>query len=235
MPDLAEPAVADTGAEVATLALPPGSQRAPAVVRRRSLVLAVAVLTVLAGLAGGGLWWYRQVTGDPGLEFYNGPNVYRDDRYDTTGIHRTDTMVGSEVKVDFVRNGGLHVMFGLYNGGSRDVRIEAVPPARMYYWGLERMGLSADRDDGWTGTATRWAPFEPFTLRRGETKEVRLEFRLADCDPAALQPGGYSLLRSLRLDVRRLGVTRTIDVPFRDAAVALHAMGICEHPMVEES
>ena len=71
----------------------------------------------------------------------------------------------------------------------------------------------------------------PFTLHKGETKNVRLEFHLAGCDPAGLQPGGASSLRSVPLTYRTLGVTRTAAVPFRDLVVAVQAMGTCDDPV----
>ena len=127
-------------------------------------------------------------------------------------------------------SGRLYAFFGLYNGGGHDVRIEPPSAVRMYYWGFERMSLSTDRNTGFGG---RYEPFRAFTLHRGETRYVRLEFRLADCAPATLQPGAFSTLRSLRLPYRILGITRTHDVPFRDTALALQAMGDCAHPIVD--
>src|SRR5437588_5583576 len=99
----------------------------------------------------------------------------------------------------------------------------------MYYWAFGRVTLSTGRNTGFGG---RYEPL-PFTLHRGETRYLRLEFRLADCDPAALQPGGSSTLRSLRLSYRILGVTRTADVPFRDSTIAVQAMGACPHPIIK--
>jgi hypothetical protein len=197
-------------------------------------VVGALITIVVAALAGGGVGWNRAVTADPGLEFYGGPNVFRDAAgTDLAGIVHKDNKVGSEVDVAFVAGGRLYASYGLYNGGPRDVRIEGLPPARFYYWALDRMSLSTDPDDGWVGTARNFAPFQPFTLRRGETREVRLEFRLADCDPAALQPGGWSSLRGLPLRYRTLGVTRSRLVSFRDAVIALQAMGTCRHPLVD--
>jgi hypothetical protein len=92
------------------------------------------------------------------------------------------------------------------------------------------MSLSTDRNTGFGG---RYEPNRAFILHRGETRYVRLEFRLADCDPATMQPGGSSTLRSLRLPYRILGVTRTHDVPFADSTLALQAAGDCAHPIVE--
>ena len=173
------------------------------------------------------------MTADPGLEFYGRPNVYRDEAStDLAGIVHNDNLLGDEIDVAFVPNGRLFAAFGLYNGGAHDVRIDEAPPGRFYYWGFDRMGISTDPDDGFVGTAGRYRPFRPFTLRRGETREVRLEFRLADCDPTGLQAGGYSTLRGLTLRYRTLGVSRTRSVAFRDAVLALQAMGVCARPMV---
>jgi hypothetical protein len=162
--------------------------------------------------------------------------VYRDEAAtDHSGIVTDDGRHGIDdvdtVRVAFVPNGHLYATFGLYNGGGHDVRIEAAPAERMYYWAFDRMDLSTDRNTGFGG---RYEPL-PFTLHRGETRYVRLEFRLADCDPAAFQPGGSSTLRSLRLSYRILGVARSHDVPFRDGALALQATGTCAHPIVESN
>ncbi|MDQ4132029.1 MAG: hypothetical protein M3179_02230 [Actinomycetota bacterium] len=228
---IAEPPEVDGGA----LSEPTEVIRRPATVRRRSVIVGVAVTVVMTVLAGGGVWWQRTVTGNPGLEFYGGPNVYRDEATtDRGGIHEKHNMLGDEVDIDFTANGRLYAHFGLYNGGHHDIRIEGAPDSRDYYWCFDRMSLSADPDDGFVGVAARYEPFRPFTLRPGETREVRLEFRLADCNPASLQPGGYSTRRGLSVRYRILGITRTVDVPFRDSVLALQAMGICEHPIVEQ-
>lgn len=220
----------EVDAEALTRPAPTPPARPAGRKRRLAIALAAAAL-VLVAAAGGS--WHRNVTGDPRLEF-SGPNVYRDDAAtDHTGIVTDDRGYGIDdvdtVRVAFVPNGRLYASFGLYNGGGHDVRIEAAPAARMYYWAFERMDLSTDRNTGFGG---RYGPL-PFTLHRGETRYVRLEFRLADCDPASLEPGGSSTLRSLRLRYRILGVTRTADVPFRDAIIAVQAMGKCAHPIVD--
>lgn len=59
--------------------------------------------------------------------------------------------------------------------------------------------------------------------------------RLADCDPASLQPGGYSTRRGVTLRYRIVGITRTTHVAFRDSVLALHAMGSCQRPIVDDS
>jgi hypothetical protein len=191
---------------------------------------AAAAVALVVGAAG---WWYRQVTADPRLEF-SGPNMYRDEAAtDHSGIVTDDSRHGIDevdtVRVAFVPNGRLYAFFGLSNGGGHDVHIEAAPAARMYYWGFDRMSLSSDRNTGFGG---RYEPFRSFTLHRGETRYVRLEFRLAGCDPAAFQPGGFSTLRGLHVSYRILGISRSADVPFQDAAIALQASGVCTHPIV---
>ena len=120
---------------------------------------------------------------------------------------------------------------GLYNGGPRDVRIQQVPSQSFYYWAFDRMALDTEQPTGYVGVAGHYRPFRPFTLHRGETKNVRLEFHLAACDPAGLQAGGSSSLLSLPLTYRTLGVTRTVAVPFRDVVVAVQAMGTCDQPV----
>jgi hypothetical protein len=210
---------------------PPG----PPAGRRRRLVIGAAA-TALVLMGSGGVWWHRQVTGDPQLEF-SGPNVYRDEAAtDHSGIVTDDSRHGfheaeriETIQVAFVPDGHLYATFGLYNGGGHDVRIEAAPAAGMYYWAFDRMTLSSDRNTGFGGG---YEPL-PFTLHRGETRYVRLEFRLADCNPATLEPGGSSTLSSLRLRYRILGVTRSHDVPFRDSSIDVQAMGECAHPIVE--
>ena len=200
--------------------------------RRRQLVVTLAGVLV-AAILGGGMWWNRQVTANPRLEFSGALNVYRDPGFtDLDGIVRRDRRWPSdveEVEVAFVPNGRLYAMAGLYNGGGHDVRIEAALPGTMYSWGFDRMSLSTDRHGSYNG---EWEPFRPFTLRRGETRQVRLEFRLADCDPAA-QPGGYSVLRELRLRYHLLGVSRTAGVSFPDETIALQTGGECRNPIVD--
>jgi hypothetical protein len=203
----------------------------PAGRRRRLLVVGASALAVV--VAGGGFRWRHQVTADPRLEFSRGLNVYRDEAStDLSGIVRQANESGfhddpDEVRVAFVPGGRLYATVGLYNGGGHDVRIERVPTATMFYWAFDRMSVASDPNGG------RFEPFQPFTLRRGETRQVRLEFRLADCDPAALQPGGYSVLRALQLRYRILGVSQTAGASFNDETVALSATGECAHPLVD--
>ena len=62
-------------------------------------------------------------------------------------------------------DGRLYATFGLYNGGGQGVRIVAAPATRIYYWAVERMTVSSDRNTGFGGS---YGPL-PFTLHRGET------------------------------------------------------------------
>lgn len=203
--------------------------------RRRRMIGVVAV--ALAALAGGGLWWNRQVTADPGLAFTGALNVARNEAgTDRVGIGPRQSDFRSErdeVAVDFVPNGRLHATVALFNGGGHDVRIEGFRPGRYYYWGLDHISVSHRSDGGAAGFAAPFEPLRPFTLSGGETRELRLDFRLADCDSARLNPGGYSALAAVRLRYRVLGISRTADVPFGDTVIALQAMGECEHPITE--
>lgn len=199
---------------------------------RRRLVLGSLAAVVVVALAGGGFWWLHEVTADPRLEFSGGLNVYRDAAFtDLSGILRRDKISFSdvdEVDVTFVPNSRLYAMVGLHNGAAHDVRIEGALPGTMYSWGFDRMSVSTDPNGSYN---RQWAPFRPFTLRRDEARQVRLEFRLADCDPVAAHPGGSSVLRGLRLRYHVLGVTRTTSVPFPDETIALQSPGDCAHPI----
>jgi hypothetical protein len=69
----------------------------------------LAVVVAVSLVAGGG-WWHRAVTAEPGLEFYGGPNVFRNpEGGDMGGIRHVDNLVGSEVDIDFVPAGRLFV------------------------------------------------------------------------------------------------------------------------------
>jgi hypothetical protein len=200
---------------------------------RRRLVLGSLAAVVVLALVGGGFWWRHEVTANPGLEFSGGLNVYRDATLtDMSGIVRRDSPWSSdveEVEVAFISDSRLYAMVGLYNGGAHDVRIDAALPGTMYSWGFDRMSLSTGPYGSYNG---EWEPFRPFTLRRGETRQVRLEFRLADCDPAP-QSGAYSVLRELRLRYHLLGVGRTAGVSFPDETIALETGGECKNLVVE--
>lgn len=169
---------------------------------RRCVLGALAVL----GLVGGGLWWHRAVTADPGLVFDG----------------------GASVDVAYEPGGKTQGFFGLYKQGGRAVRIEAVPPAGFYYWRFDGAAVSEKWQTASAGGD--YAPFRPFNLRPGETRYVRLDFRQATCDPAGLQPGS-SRIDSLPVRYRVLGRTRTVDVPFDDVTIAVRTIGLCDRPL----
>jgi hypothetical protein len=222
-------------AEVDTAALsrPPAPDEAPKSRLRRRLAIGV-VAVVLVAVGGTGLWWNRQVVADPRLAFSGGLNVYRDAPLtDRSGIVRRDRHWhddAEEVDVAFVPGGRLYGMVGLYNGGAHDVRIDAALPGSMYYWSFNGMSVSTDPHGGYNG---QWAPLRPFTLRRGESRQVRLEFKLADCNPVVPHSGGYSVLQGLDLRYRVLGISRTTSVPLPDETIALEAPGDCTTPIEE--
>ncbi len=199
--------------------------RRPTVSRRwrrfgGGVLLAASVLTLL--------WWHHAVTADPGLEFGGGANVFRSAPGDVTGITHLDNTLGTEVRVEFEPGGGFMAFFGLANHGPRDVRIEAVRPQGFYYWGLDGVALSENSRTSFLGT--EYGPFHPFTLKAGETQYIRLDFRLAGCDPAGLQDNGYSVVDSLPVTYKVLGFRRTVSVPFGKTALSVLATGECNHP-----
>jgi len=220
--------------DVRALAGPTTDRPEPAPSGRRALLLRVAIAALVGAVAGGGLWWHETVTADPGLEFYGGFNVYRDPAAtDMTGIDSKRNLLGTESDVAFVPGGRFYATIGLYNGGHHDVRIEAEPTGRYYYWALDHMSVAHDPEGGFAGFDRRYQPFRPFTLHHGETRDVRLEFRIADCDPNALESGGTSSLDGLPLRYRTFGITRNARAPFRDAVLALEALGECRNPITD--
>jgi hypothetical protein len=199
--------------------------------RRRWPIVLIGTVTVL--LAGGGAGWHQAVTADPGLVFDGGPNVFRTEQGgDTTGIQRAENSFGTDVNVDYEPGGQVHGYFGLYNHGPRDVTIEAAPTQGFYYWAFDGLALSKNWHTALAGLD--YTPFHPFTLRRGETRYVRLDFRTATCDPAGLQTGS-SRINSIPLRYRVLGVTRTVPVPFDQVAIAIQTIGTCDQPFTNHA
>ncbi len=176
------------------------------------------------------LWWHQAVTADPGLDFDGGANVFRSAPGDVTGITHLDNTLGTEVRIEFEPAGTFMYFVGLYNDGPRSVRIEDVRPWGFYYWGFDGLAVAASELNSFPGTDYR--PFHPFTLKAGETRYVRLDFRLADCDPAGLQDNGYSVVDSLPVTYKVLGFRRTVDVPFDRTALSVLATGECNHPIL---
>jgi hypothetical protein len=186
-------------------------------------------VAVVVALAGGGVWWDRAVTAEPGLSLDGRPNVVGGAGFgDRTGMRLVENSFGTDVDVDYQAGGQLHAYFGLYNHGSRTIRIEAVPPQGFYYWAFD--GAAVSRNWRTAVTGQDYIPFRPFSLRPGQTRYVRLDFHQATCDPAGLQDG-YSRIRPLPVTYRILGVTRTTTVPFDQVAIAIQTIGICEHAL----
>jgi hypothetical protein len=200
------------------------SQRPPRH-RHWRIVALVALATVLTV---GGVSWNGAVTSDPQLRFENA-NVFRASDGDKTGIRELRNTLGTETRVDFRPGDRFFTYIDLHNGGHHDLRIEAVPPAGFYYWGLAQVLLSAKRTSPFEGG---YLPLQPFTLHRGETRYLQLRFRLADCDSGGLQDGA-STLRSLPVRYRVLGFHRTVSVPLDSLALAVQTSGFCNHPITD--
>ena len=210
---------------------PPGPPPArPAVISRRWRRFAGGVLLVAS--VSTLLWWQRAVATDPRLAFHGGGNAFRSAPGDLAGITQLGNTLGTEVRVEFEPGGRFMAYFDLFNGGPRSVRIEDVRPQSFHYWGFDGLALSGDERDVFP--ATESGAFRPFTLAAGETRSVRLDFRLADCDPARLQDGGYSVVDSLPVTYKVLGFRRTIDVPFDRTALSVHASGDCNLPLLPQ-
>lgn len=212
---------------------PPAKAPAPPVPRptwsgrRRLSVVALAVLGV--GLVGGAIWWNKAVTGDPGLRFEGALNVFRSRASgDMAGVVDNRNSLGHEAQVDFVRSGGFVAWLFLRNDGPRDVKVEALPQVGHYYFGLER-AVTTDAPNDYFPDGDE--PLEPFTLHPGDSRPLRLDFRLADCDPAGLQDGRITLT-GLPVRYHTLGFSRTASVPFdEDMALSVMTIGECDHPI----
>jgi hypothetical protein len=201
--------------------------------RRRWVRVGAGVLLLVPIVAG--VWWQRAVTSDPKLEFPYFSRVNRvehDATGDQEGIVQKRNVLGTEVEMTFRPGQHLYAYTGIRNDGRHTVRIERLPAAGYYYWGFDGMEVSPDRDAG-IGQVTTYEPFKPFSLEPGEERSVRLNFRLADCDPAELQSGGSTTLGSMKMRYRILGVSRSVDVPFGKAALTVLAGGPCAHPIYD--
>ena len=190
--------------------------------------LIVTSVALVGGLIAGGLWWNRTVTADPQLRFEHA-NVFRAHDGDKTGIRDLRNALGTEVQIGFRPGDRFFAYIDLYNGGHHDIHIEAVPTTGFYYWGLDEVLVSPNRNSPFEAD---YRPVRRFTLHRGETRYLQLRFRLADCDPAGLQDGA-STLKGLPVRYRILGFSRTVSVPFDALAIAVQAIGICNHPILD--
>jgi len=62
---------------------------------------------------------------------------------------------------------------------------------------------------------------------------IRLDFRLAGCDPSGLQPG-FSTLQGLTVRYTVLGRTRSVQAPFEKLVLAVHSSGTCDHSFLND-
>lgn len=212
---------------------PPTVEERPPAWRGRWVRLLAAAVVV--ALAGGVVWWHRAVTSDPGLTF-RARGVYPAEgagTADQTGITENRNLLGSEIAIAFSPGRRIVADWVLHNGGARDLRIESVPGAAFYYWGYEAIEVFPARRSGGV-EATSAEPFRPFTLRAGESRDVRLHFRLADCDPAGLQ-SGFSSIDALAVRYRTLGVERSVRVPLDEFVLAVSTIGGCDRPILDRS
>ena len=228
-PDADGAANSDAAGEAAQPPLPPPAR--PKRNWRRSAVV-IAFLVV----AGAAVWWRQTATSDPRLAFTQFNHVVRVE-HDATGnqegITKKENVTGLQVDVAFVPNQRIYVYLGLINHGGRAVTIEQAPTAGFYYFGFDTMEVSPDPNTA-PGLETTFEPFKPFTLKPGDTRSVRLTFRMADCSPGALQPG-TTFVRGLVMRYKILGLKRAWLVPFEDSALAVPTIGSCEHPIVDSA
>lgn len=196
----------------------------------RRIVVVIGFLVV----AGAAVWWRQTATSDPKLAFTAINHVVRVE-HDATGnqegITKKENVSGTEFEVAFVPNQRIYVYLGLINRGGRAVKIEQVPMAGFYYFGFDTMEVSLDPNAA-PGLVQTFEPLKPFTLKPGETRSVRLNFRLADCSPTNLQPG-TTFIKGLVMRYKILGLKRAWLVPFDESALAVPTIGRCEHPIVD--
>jgi hypothetical protein len=211
-----------------TIPRPPFADwRAPVPPKKKRRWLRAAALALVLAVLGAALYLQRAVTADPGLHFDNF-NVFRAGAGDKTGIEDLRNTLGTEVKVDFVRGGKFVAYVALYNGGARGVRVEAIPKGKFHYWGLSGAALSTNDRTAFVGED--YVPLRRFTLRKGETRYLHLDFSLADC--GEMEEGWSSTVDSLRVTYETLGFRRTAVVPFQETAISVLAGGECEKPII---
>ena len=194
---------------------------------RRGVVV-VAFLVV----AGAAVWWRQTATSDPKLQFtmFNRVNwADQDATGNQDGITQTRNVNGTQVDISFVSNRRFFVYIGVRNEGGRAVEIEDVPATGFYYFGFDTMDVSPERGIG-IGQMTTYEPFKPFTLKPGEGRNVRLNFRMAECSPTNLRPG-TTFIRGLVMRYKILGLKRAWLVPFDDSALTVPTIGQCERPI----
>ena len=184
---------------------------------RWPLGLGAAALVMALGTLG-----YRQITA-PALSMDGGATVWRTAPGDDAGVHRVDTVFGSEVTVGFERAGVFSAEVALVNHGRYPVRVVGLPERGAYYYGLETVEMATATD----GPAE---PFHPFTLQKGGSRFLVLHFRFADCDldHGEADPAART---AFPVDYRIFGLHRTESVPLQHFALAVPS-GRCDHPVL---
>lgn len=209
--------------------LPAVPPPAPSSGRRRLIGPTVAIAVALLV---GAFWWNKAATADPGLRFSE-PAVFLSGRGDEPGIRQFENRLGREVEVDFARAVPFTVVLKLTNGRSHDVRLREIPRTTFYDWAIDRVSWSSSEDEDSEREDAASEPFQPFTLTAGESVDIRLESRFADCD---LTGGGIlispSQINALPVTYKAWGFLRTIDVPFERAMLSFFAAGDCDRQIV---
>jgi hypothetical protein len=161
----------------------------------------------------------------PALSFDGGPVVWRTVPGDLTGVKRVDNVLGTEVTVGFERSGPFTATLALVNHGRYPVKVLGLPDRGAFFYGLESVGMASDPE-------APSQPFHSFTLRRGATRWLMLQFRFASCE---LEPAdGVAASRtSLPIDYRVFGLHRREAVPFQRFALSVPS-GRCDHPVLSE-
>ena len=196
----------------------------------RRVVVGIALLVVVAGA----VWWRQTVMADPKLVFTMFNRVLEAEPQATgnpEGIPGKETELGTRYDVAFKSGRRVFVELGLRNDGGHAVQIDKVPTAGFYYFGFAGMEVSPDKESKTPiGPTTTYQPFTPFTLGAGEGRNVRLTFRLADCNPPSQEAGSTSI-HGLLLRYKVLGLGRGWVVPFEKSVLAVATTGVCEHPI----
>ena len=186
--------------------------------RRRRWPVAVAVVAAVALVAVG----LGQLTA-PALRFDGGATVWRTAPDDEAAVERVDNALGSEVTVGFERDGVFSARVALVNHGRYPVKVLGFPNRGAYSYGLESVEMAPEAD----------APagaFRSFTLRRGATEWLVLQFRFADCDLD--HNGAGTIARStLPVSYRVFGLHRKQSVPFPRFVLSVPD-GRCDHPVL---
>jgi len=187
-------------------------------------------------VVAGAVWWRQTVMADPKLVFTAFNRVLGSEQQataDPEGITRREDQVGTRYDVAFKSGRRVFVELGLRNNGGHAVQIDKVPTAGFYYFGFDGMEVSPDKESKTPiGEATTYQPFKPFTLGAGEGRNVRLTFRMADCNPPNQEAGSTSI-HGLLLRYKVLGLGRGWVAPFEKSVLAVATTGVCEHPITD--